>query len=144
MRVDISIYRQDMVGTAGIYTVVGVILTLSSLRLGVDQSLIGSIADNQIANVQEMDRAIDQETSTELRVTQEEEEMAIEQETQITFLGSDLTYNRFIASMGITHEMIRNSIGQIHEDIIRISPSAYQEEDLPVGQEIEWRLQKWR
>ena len=98
---------------------------------------MGSIAEHQIANVQEMERALDQETSTELRVTQEKEDMTLEQETQMTFLGSNPTYIRFIASMGITHEMIRNSIGQIHEVIICISHSAYQEEDLPLGQEIE-------
>ena len=60
---------------------------------------MGSIAEHQIANVQEMERALDQETSTELRVTQGEEEMSLEQETQMTFLGSDPGYNRFIASM---------------------------------------------
>ena len=33
VRVDISIYRQEVVATAELYTVVGVILTLSSLKL---------------------------------------------------------------------------------------------------------------
>ena len=97
---------------------------------------MGSIQDNQVASVPEMQRSLDQETSTELRVTQEEEEMSLEQETQMTFLGSDPGYNRFIASMDITNEMIRNSIGQTLEEIIRISPSAYKEEDLPVRQEM--------
>ena len=83
---------------------------------------MGSIAEHQIANVQEMERALDQETSTELRVTQEKEDMTLEQETQMTFLGSNPTYIRFIASMGITHEMIRNSIGQIHKKLFASSP----------------------
>ena len=96
-----------------------------------------STADNPTDNVQAMERALVQESPREMREAQEAEELAIEEEMRMTYLGRDPTYNRLIKSMGLTNEMIRHYYEHFHDKVLCSYPSPHEVKDLQAEEEIE-------
>jgi len=96
-----------------------------------------STGDNPKANVQAMEKSLDQEPSTLMREAQEADGLSIAEEMRMTYFGRDQTYILLIVSMGLTHEMIQEYYEHFHDEVLRSYPSPYEEKDLPVEEEIE-------
>ena len=96
-----------------------------------------STGDNPKANVQAMEKALDQEPSTLMREAQEADGLSIAEEMRMTYFGRDQTYILLIVSMGLTHEMIQEYYEHFHDEVLRSYPSPYVLEDLEVEEEIE-------